>query len=209
MKVQTYWNNNFNNKNNDITIFKKWVGDKNALLIAARIGAYGANYGAKITCPACNTNSEFSFDLNSLNRIGPDNLALTIDDVEVTENNTLMITVPKTGAVFEMRPRIGADDTALAEQEKRYKKLKINRKNTLTDNFIMVTLSVNGNQDPAHIRRVYENLPAFDFRHIRKVYQDCMPNLDMRSIFECTACGTEEVVSVPMNADFFWPDLRV
>ena len=40
------------------------VGDKNALLVAARISGYGSDYETKVLCPACGSISENSFDSN-------------------------------------------------------------------------------------------------------------------------------------------------
>ena len=39
------------------------VGDRNAVLIAARVSGYGSDYSTSLTCPNCNTKSEFTFDL--------------------------------------------------------------------------------------------------------------------------------------------------
>ena len=42
------------------------IGDKNALLIAARITGLGSDYGVKITCPVCTEQTDCSIDLNDL-----------------------------------------------------------------------------------------------------------------------------------------------
>ena len=40
------------------------VGDRNAIIIAARISGYGADYDTNVSCPACTATSNFTFDLN-------------------------------------------------------------------------------------------------------------------------------------------------
>ena len=40
------------------------VGDKNAVMIAARVSAYGPEYSTRITCPNCGTVNEPEIDLN-------------------------------------------------------------------------------------------------------------------------------------------------
>ena len=46
------------------------VGDKNALLVAARAHGYGAAYETAITCPRCDATQDYSFDLSALKKIG-------------------------------------------------------------------------------------------------------------------------------------------
>jgi hypothetical protein len=42
------------------------VGDRNAIIIAARISGYGADYSTSVTCPACSNTSTYNFDLNNV-----------------------------------------------------------------------------------------------------------------------------------------------
>ena len=42
------------------------IGDKNAILIQARIGAYGQKYKSQITCPSCGEKSNYGFDLTEI-----------------------------------------------------------------------------------------------------------------------------------------------
>ena len=44
------------------------IGDKNALLIAARITGFGPDYGVKITCPVCITENDCNIDLQAIKR---------------------------------------------------------------------------------------------------------------------------------------------
>jgi hypothetical protein len=41
-----------------------YVGDKNAILVGARVTGYGPSYDTQITCPVCATTNKFSFDLD-------------------------------------------------------------------------------------------------------------------------------------------------
>ena len=42
------------------------IGDKNAIIVATRIHAYGEDYETKVTCPACGTTSNYGFDLSQI-----------------------------------------------------------------------------------------------------------------------------------------------
>ena len=48
----------------NITARELLVGDRNAILIAARRSAYGNIYNTKVTCPNCTQVTPYDFDLN-------------------------------------------------------------------------------------------------------------------------------------------------
>ena len=195
--------------NQNVPLDSLIVGDKNALLLAARKSAYGEDYSAKVTCPACATNQTYDFDLGEIEGSSMDQITMLAEGVELTQNKTILITTPKTGLTFELRPMIGVDEKEIEKKTKRYKKLKIPATVGLTDNFALITVSINGEHDRSQIERVFEQLPAYDFRHLRRVYKACMPNIDLLAAFTCSECSAEEVINVPLNATFFWPDVRL
>ena len=51
--------------NSAIDISSLLVGDKNALLVAARRTGYGPEYETRVACPACDTSQEYSFDISA------------------------------------------------------------------------------------------------------------------------------------------------
>ena len=65
------------------------VGDKNAIIIAARVTGYGNEYEVGVSCPSCGSRTEYAFDLEKA----------TIQDgqdygdfnIEKTQNNTFII----------------------------------------------------------------------------------------------------------------------
>ena len=42
------------------------LGDKNAIMIAARISGYGEQYNVNVTCPNCQASIEHEFDLSEI-----------------------------------------------------------------------------------------------------------------------------------------------
>ena len=72
------------------------VGDKNAILVAARITGYGANYDAQVRCPICNSAVDYSFDLSNIET------KETIDfeswNVTATKNKTFIIHLDKSNS---------------------------------------------------------------------------------------------------------------
>ena len=83
------------------------VGDKNAILITARISAYGPLYETKIQCPFCNHYSNYEFNLEEIKVYPGDK---NVENVTLTENKTFLVTLPATKAQIEIRPLTGADD---------------------------------------------------------------------------------------------------
>ena len=187
------------------------IGDKNAILIAARASAYGDTYEAVINCPHCNTKNEVGIDLREVLDVNPPDFDSMPDGCEFDPvRKTLKIVLPRTRLLFELRPRLGADDTNLQTKKKKLKKLRLrDDTSSMIEAFSQITVSIDGNAEKHFIKKTIENLPAFDFRFLRNCYQDNMPDVNMHTYFECTACGAEEVVSVPMNADFLWPDIKI
>lgn len=187
------------------------IGDKNAILIATRSSAYGSSYEATATCPHCTAKNQISIDLNEVLDVDPPDFSSMPDGCEFDpERKTLRIVLPKTRLQFELRPRIGADDTQLQLKKRKLKKLKLkDSTSSMIETFAQVTISIDGNAESHFIEKTIENLPAYDFRYLRNCYQDNMPDVNMHTYLECSTCGAEEVISVPMNADFLWPDIRV
>lgn len=187
------------------------IGDKNALLIAARSSAYGSDYEASATCPQCGAKNQVGVNLEDVLDVSPPDFESLPDGCEFDpERRVVRIVLPRTRLQFELRPRIGADDTELQEKKKKLKKLKLKSDtSSMIESFAQVTISIDGNSERHFITKTIENLPAFDFRYLRNCYQSIMPDVNLHTFLECSACGAEEVISVPMNADFLWPDIRL
>tara|TARA_B100000809_G_scaffold260163_1_gene306569 strand:+ start:56 stop:916 length:861 start_codon:yes stop_codon:yes gene_type:complete len=178
------------------------IGDKNAVLVAARITGYGANYETKVTCPVCATHSDFSFDLNeAVVKDGTDHGPFKVEEVG---NGKFAIPLPKSGVRVETRLMAGSDERkllALSEQRKRKKAEEA----LLTDQLRLIILSVDGTEDRQVINNFISNMPAMDSRYIRDAMSHVTPNVDLTQDFSCTSCGYEQEMEVPFTTDFFWP----
>jgi hypothetical protein len=179
------------------------VGDKNALIVATRIAAYGADYATRVTCPACSESNDYSFDLDDSKVIYPDSENSEFE-FEQTDNNTFKVTLPKTGFVVELRLLTGRDEKWLTKAMEQKRKNKMSE-TTLTDQIRLFTVSVNGVTDKLTLNEFVNTLPATDSRYLRNAYKTLTPNLDLRQEFSCPECGTDTTMEVPFTADFFWP----
>tara|TARA_Y100001938_G_C8088210_1_gene433378 strand:+ start:1421 stop:2302 length:882 start_codon:yes stop_codon:yes gene_type:complete len=191
----------------DIKIKDLLVGDKNALTIAARISGYGSEYTTRVSCPACGAAQEFDFDLDNHTTVGAafnrDELNDSIEEVDFTDSNTFVMTLPKSGHQVELKMLTGEDETRL--QKFQGKKGKNEDSSTLTDTLKSIIISVAGHRDRNSINGFVESMPAMDSRYLRKIYQKLVPNIDLTQEFSCNSCGHTQDLEVPVTTDFFWP----
>ena len=186
------------------------VGDKNAILISARISGYGAEYKTVVTCPGCGTSNVHAFDLEECPLKGPANLEETEDEelrafVQATPEGNYLVKLPKSNVLAEVKLLTGQDERrASAAKEMRKKKKLAERE--LTEHFKSIVVSLNGVDDPLQIDTFLERMPAKDSRFLRKTFTKLTPNIEMKQEFVCEECEHEQVVEVPFTAEFFWPD---
>jgi len=174
------------------------VGDKNALIIAARVSAYGADYKVSVNCPSCSESQEHTFDLEDTTVISADEIEN--DNFEITAEGAFAFTLPRTKAVVGTRLLTGHDEKRLLQNSKKNK-----NEFTLTDQFKSYIVSVNGVTDRKLISQFVDVMPAFDSKYLRDNYSKIVPNIDLAQYFECYNCGHSQDMEVPFTVEFFWP----
>jgi|6_EtaG_2_1085325.scaffolds.fasta_scaffold03381_3 hypothetical protein len=185
------------------------VGDKNAILIFSRMLAYGPDYKAKITCPACTSVSDFEFDLRTHKMINPNQHENPESEgFKPLPNGNFAILLPKTEVIAEVRLLTGQDELHLArfaEAKKKKSRHGVVNDSILTEQIRRSIVSLNGETNKFHINNFINNMPATDSRQLRKVYAKITPNIDMKQEFWCPSCGESTDMEVPFTAEFFWP----
>lgn len=173
------------------------VGDKNAIVVAARISGYGAEYNTTVSCPLCGEKSHYTFDLNT----SKVDFAL---EQKYLDSGHFIIHLPKINADIECRLLTGADEKRLVQQVELRKKANL-PESVSSDQFRLFIEAVNGSKDQKHINSLVDVLPASDARFLRSEYVKYMPNIDLTQKFVCSHCESEADIEVPLTADFFWP----
>ena len=176
-------------------------GDKNAILVASRINGFGSDYTTKVTCPACASVSENTFDLAEVQEYSGDDFGDY--DITATDHGTFVVKLPRTGLQFEVRLLTSKDESELAAKMQQNKKRAVHETN-LTDQLRKIIVSVNGVDELKVINQFIESLPAFDSRYLRAAYLKVVPGLDMAQQFACESCGFVKEVDIPLTVDFFW-----
>ena len=172
------------------------VGDKNTLLVSARILGYGKDYPIKLG------DEEVNIDLTTLKEVWLDEKNL----IEKHKNEFEWTTpLSKTKLTFALMD--GHMEKQLDELNKAYEKAGQSRE--LTNRYKLIIKSVDGKSERKDIDDFVDNYfmarDSMAFReHIKSVNPDI--NFDTKVTL---ADGTEQEVTVPMTVRFFWPNANV
>jgi len=175
------------------------VADKNAIVVAARIGGYGPEYETNVTCPSCEAKNKHVFDLlEEIEREEDEK-----ETVQLSDSGTFNVQLPKTGWTVELRALNSKDEKSILRSME--SKGKNEKEATLSDQIKRMIVSINTIVDESVIDQAVASLPALDSRYLRKQYFLQVPQVDLKKTFSCTKCDYEGVLEVPITADFFWP----
>ena len=180
------------------------VGDKNALVLAARILAYGGQYEVEIPCPQCNVKKKDTIDITQF-----ESKELAYLDTVVPGTNEFKLTLPVTKCELTYVVPSVKDDNRIDAEAKALKKHKLDKKfdNEITirlRNYIKSVVDKNGNPIE-NIKQFVDNMPTADSLAFRTEIRKMSPNVNTDFNFECEECGYEGSMSMPLGIGFFWP----
>lgn len=176
-------------------------GDKNALMIALRVGAYGEKYLVDLECPDCDFKAkDFEVDLTTL-----DVKTLEVDPNNIGEN-CFTFTLP-TGIVIEFKLLTSAEERMLAQSlENQKAAVKTQVDSLITTKHKLQIISVNGDKNKVSINRFVDMMSAGDSRALNNYITKISPDVIMEINFDCPSCGYSGKENLPITAAFFWPD---
>jgi len=181
------------------------MGDKNAIMVAARITGYGEDYTVTVQCPVCDNRAEnFNWDLSRVTLSVPDMEWLSKHNYQPTAQG-YTATLPKTGAIVTVKFLTTADENKLDQLASNRKKAKLGE-SRMTDQFRQMVVDINGHTDRTLISKFADNMPAGDARVLRRTYAELKPDIDTSISYVCSDCLSESEVDMPMTANFFWPE---
>lgn len=174
------------------------VGDRNAILTAIRISAFGPIYEARVECPQCGESVEHDFDL-SLVKLN----TLDVDPVGGPGTNQFEFELPvsKKKVIFRLLDQVSAMN--LSKEVEQIKKTTGQEKN-ITMRLLAQIVSISGVEDKK-LPQAVENLAVRDSRALRAYMDKIAPEVDMVQNFECQECGKTSEVAIPVGTSFFWP----
>lgn len=176
------------------------VGDKNGLMVAARILGYGKDYECTIQCPLCETVSEETINLEELGEVG-------MERTEANRGKTeFEFLLPFSKKMITFKLPTQADERAIEIEVDALNKLSGEVGNVITTRHRYLIQSVDGDRSKGTINTFVDTMPIRDSKAFRKHLDEVQPDVDFRVTRKCTNCGHDVKVEVPITANFFWPD---
>ena len=171
------------------------LGDKNAVMVAARILAYGPEYVCEVTNPNNGQTLTHTFNLADcpFKKLPKD----------ITENK-FEIELPISKKKITFKLLTGKEEVLINEELKASKKLGSDYSPELTTRLRHTIISVDGDDSQPTINNFVQTLLARDSMYLRKEIKKVTPDIELSQEIEI---GGESVkVSIPMTVGFFWPD---
>ena len=171
------------------------LGDKNAVLVAARILAYGPHY----TCEVANPNNleqkiEHTFDLTECP------FKEAVDGVDYS-NNSFDYETPVGKNKIKFKLLTGVEEKLIEKDLEQSKKVGYNSE--ITTRLRYTITEVDGDNKSETISVFSQNMLARDSMALRNYITEISPDIDLTS--EIQIGGEAVSVSIPLTVEFFWP----
>ena len=173
------------------------IGDKNAIMVAARVLGYGKEYTFDFE------NETHTIDLTE------------IEDKELKEEhllekgkNEFEFTLPTIKKAITFKLLTHGDDKKITNEIKGLKKISKTNSSEYTTRLKHMILSVDGDYERKTVREFVDTqLLARDARALREYVKEIQPDVDLTYDLETEAGDVKGGVKIPIGVTFFWPDL--
>ena len=170
------------------------LGDKNAIMVASRVLAYGKDY--EFTYDGV----EHSVDLSTL-----DPVKIDFDKFEKGKNE-FSFDLPSSKREITFKLLTGSDEYSIAKEVLARKKISKEQDGSVyTTRLKHMLLSVDGKTEKSHINNFVDNeFLSRDSLAFRQHLTSMTPDVDM-STTAVDSNGRNVEVTVPVTVRFFWP----
>jgi hypothetical protein len=170
------------------------IGDKNAVLIAARVLGYGKDYTFTYN------GQEHNVDLSLLEDKVVD------DKLFKRGSNEFQFTFPHSENHITFKLLTHGDEQKIEAEIKGLQKITPGVSSDVTTRLKHIITSIEGKRDQKDIRDFVDNyLIAKDARALREFYSKISPDVNLKYYPE----NAEEGIDIPISVSFFWPDAGV
>ena len=167
------------------------IGDKNAIMVAARILGYGKDYSFSVL------GEDHTVDLSTL-----ENKPLNKELFKDGENN-FEFTLPHSGNKVTFKLLTHKDEQDISRELEGLKKINKDNSPELTTRLKHLITSVEGKTEKKDIREFVDNyLLARDSRALREYIKEIQPDVDLTFF----PTGESNRINIPIGVSFFWPD---
>ena len=184
-------------------LIQSLIGDKNAVLIAARILGYGADYEVMKSHPQTGQSEKVSIDLTSLND-------KELDSSLINEGkNEFEFELPASKRTVTFKLLTHGDEKKITQELDGLKRL--NREGFEgTTRLKHTIIAVDSNFDVKTVRDfVDKSLLARDARALRLHIKEISPDTELKVDLTYSDGYIEYNVPFPLGVDFFWPDVGI
>ena len=172
------------------------IGDKNALLISARVLGYGKDYSFSFA------GEEFTVDLSQLENKEIDESLFT------PELNHFNFTLPASGTEVTFQLMTERTEKLIEQELKGLKKINKELVPEMSTRMKHIITSVNGDDNKKSIREFVDNyLLARDSKALRDYINKIQPDVEFKFEYE-NIDGEIEMMDIPIGSNFFFPDAK-
>jgi hypothetical protein len=170
------------------------TGDKDAVLIAARVLGYGNEYSFEYK------GENITVDLNNIKDKNLD------ESLVVEGKNEFSFTLPVSKKEITFKFLNHGDELAIAREVKGNKKINKRASSELTTRMKYIITSIDGDYEKKTIREYVDSeFLARDARELRNYIKKIQPSVDLSFDYEDQR-GNITTIDIPVGIDFFWPD---
>jgi hypothetical protein len=181
------------------------TGDKNAIMIAARVLGYGKDYEVEIDDPYSGNKQKENIDLTQFENKDYDG------STQLEPNkNEFEFTLPRSQRKITFMAMTESKERKVKHQveelNKANRKLKDSTSRELTTRMKNMILSIDDDSDQKVINHFVDNeLFAVDSKALRAYINEVVPDIDLTWEFVSEETGEGRVMQLPMDVTFFWP----
>jgi len=171
------------------------IGDKNAVMIAARVLGYGKDYEFEMEDPTTGEKEKQVLDLT------------TLDHKEIDFDGDYTFELPNSKRVLGWKFITQRDENEISEELKALRKVtkRSGIEQEVTTRLRKVITSVDGDESVGTINNFVNNeFLSRDSKAFRDYLLSVTPDVDLNIIVDFSS-GEEVEVTVPMTVEFFWP----
>lgn len=178
------------------------VGDRNAIVIAARMYGYGPEYKTSIVSPEGKT-IPLTVDLSTIGHTKFD------ESMVIKGQNLFEFKLPASGRTIKFKlqtvgdqKKINADIAGLKKHN------RMAPEANLTTRLRFMIQEVDGRSDSSTINKFVQNMLALDTRALREHIQKIQPDIDLMQDVEDPDTGEIFRSSIRIGLDIFYPDFE-
>jgi len=171
------------------------LGDKNAVMVASRILAYGPEYECEVINPKTGETFQHSFNLADC--------PFKEIDSKLAGGDTFSVTLPISKKKVTFKLLTGREEKNIDNEIKAYKKTGSQISPELTTRLKNVIVEADGKSDRGSINEFVDTMLSRDSLFLRGELVKVSPDINLTQ--EIDIEGEVVTVDIPMTSNFFWP----